>query len=116
AALEDDLNTPQAIAEVNALAAMAQKVDEGNRSKIVGQLAASIDLLGLTGDLDDWRFGEGQDRGAAIDEAGAAKLLEDRQAAKVARDFAKADEIRDKLKEGGYLVEDTPQGPILRRI
>jgi cysteinyl-tRNA synthetase len=115
-ALEDDLNTPQAIAEVNAIAAMATKAEEKDRSKIVGQLAATIDLLGLTADLDKWRYGEGQESGSSMDEAAAQQLLEDRQAARKAKDFAKADEIRDKLKEGGYLVEDTPTGPILRRI
>ena len=117
AALEDDLNTPQAIAEVNALATDALKAEGKEKAKIAGQLAASIDLLGLTTDVKDWRFGEAGETGeAGMAEADAMVLLEDRQAARKARDFAKADEIRDKLKEGGYLVEDTPQGPVLRRI
>jgi cysteinyl-tRNA synthetase len=115
-ALEDDLNTPQAIAEVNAIAAMATKAEVKDRSKIVGQLAGSIDLLGLKADPAAWRYGEGQEAGSAMAEAEAQSLLDDRQAARKARDFARADEIRDKLKEGGYLVEDTPAGPVLRRI
>jgi cysteinyl-tRNA synthetase len=116
AALEDDLNTPQAIAEVNAIAAMATKADERDRTKTVGQLAAAIDLFGLSVNLEEWRFGDGQDSGASIGEDAARQLLQDRQTARKAKDFAEADEIRDKLKEGGYLVEDTPAGPVLRRI
>ena len=115
-ALEDDLNTPQAIAEVNAIAAMVTKAEVKDRSKIVGQLAASIDLLGLKIDPAAWRYGEGQEAGSAMAEAEAQSLLGDRQAARKAKDFARADEIRDKLKEGGYLVEDTPAGPVLRRV
>ena len=40
-------------------------------------------------------------------------LVEERQEARKAKNFARADEIRDILKERGYAVEDTPQGPKL---
>jgi len=42
-------------------------------------------------------------------------LLEERQNAKAAKDFARADEIRDQLAEMGYAIEDTPEGPKLRK-
>ena len=41
-------------------------------------------------------------------------LVEERQAARKAKDFAKSDEIRDRLKEKGWIVEDTPKGPIVK--
>jgi cysteinyl-tRNA synthetase len=66
--------------------------------------------------LNEWRFGDGRESAVVLGEDAAQTLLDARQSAKVARDFARADEIRDKLKEGGYLVEDTPAGPVLRRI
>ena len=43
------------------------------------------------------------------------RLLEERSAAKKARDFARADEIRDILLERGFIVRDTPQGPVLEK-
>lgn len=42
-------------------------------------------------------------------------LLENREAARQARDWAQADAIRDELTRRGYVIEDTPQGPRLRQ-
>ena len=42
-------------------------------------------------------------------------LLEDRQAARKARDFARSDAIRDQLKGKGWVIDDTPKGPRLKR-
>ena len=47
---------------------------------------------------------------AAVD-ALVADLLDQRQAARAAKDFAAADAIRDQLKAAGIELEDTPQGP-----
>jgi cysteinyl-tRNA synthetase len=43
-------------------------------------------------------------------------LLEERQAARKARDFKRADAIRDELKAKGWAIEDTPKGPRLKRL
>jgi len=43
-------------------------------------------------------------------------LLEARQAARKARDFARADALRQQLRAAGWFVEDTPKGPRLKRI
>jgi cysteinyl-tRNA synthetase len=45
-----------------------------------------------------------------------AALLEARQAARTAKDFKRADAIRDELKAKGWVIEDTPKGPRLKRI
>ena len=50
---------------------------------------------------------------AAPDEAIAA-LVADRQAAREARDFARADALRARVEAEGYVLEDTPEGPALR--
>ena len=42
-------------------------------------------------------------------------LVEERAQAKKAKDFARADEIRNILLERGFVVKDTPQGPILEK-
>ena len=43
-------------------------------------------------------------------------LLEARQAARKAKDFKRSDEIRDELKTKGWVVEDSPKGPKLKKI
>ena len=43
-------------------------------------------------------------------------LLEARQAARKAKDFKRADAIRDELKAKGWTIEDTPKGPKLKKI
>jgi cysteinyl-tRNA synthetase len=43
-------------------------------------------------------------------------LLEARQAARKAKDFKRSDEIRDELKAKGWVVEDSPKGPKLKKL
>ena len=57
--------------------------------------------------------------GAAAEEGAPPelqKLLEERQAARKAKDFKRADAIRDELKSKGWTIEDTPKGPKLKRL
>lgn len=110
AALEDDLNTPRALAalfaiarEIN-LAATADAAAAGTR-----RLRASAELLGLLqGDPAAWAAGE---EAGDIDAAEVEALLAERGRAREARDFAAADRIRDRLAEMGVVIEDSPDGP-----
>ena len=43
-------------------------------------------------------------------------LLDERQAARKAKDFRRADVLRDELKAKGWIIEDTPKGPKLKSI
>jgi cysteinyl-tRNA synthetase len=44
------------------------------------------------------------------------ELAEKREEARKKKDFKTADQMRDKLKEKGYVLEDTPQGPRLKKV
>jgi cysteinyl-tRNA synthetase len=103
AALCDDLNTPQAIAEMHALADRAMAGD----AQAAAGLRATGDLLGLL-QVENWFHGDGDN--SAIDAAIAERI-----AARKAKDFARADAIRKDLEAQGITLEDGPQGTIWRR-
>jgi cysteinyl-tRNA synthetase len=113
AALCDDLNTPAALAELANIAAEARRTtDPIQRAGLKGELLAGGALLGLLQQAPaDW-FGRGSADG---DAARIQALVDERGAAKAARDFARADAIRAQLAEEGVLLEDTAQGVRWRR-
>jgi cysteinyl-tRNA synthetase len=117
AALEDDLNTPGALAalfvfvsEVNgALDRTVGPVDSGQLDECRAALASMDQVLGL---LELGR------RDRAVDDdfrLWVEGLLEERQAARRSRDFARADAIRKELSEAGVVVEDSPDGSRWKR-
>jgi cysteinyl-tRNA synthetase len=97
AALADDFNTPRAMAEVFELVA------EANRGEVSGAPEAVREMLELVG-LDSLASGE---EGAGAE---AAALLAKREEARAAKDFARADEIRDQLSQMGWEVRDSADG------
>jgi len=110
AALDDDLNTPAALAEISRIAAGARKADTpADRIRHKSALLGAGLVLGLLQQDPQAWFA----RGVASSEADDARiqaLVEERNAAKQARDFGRADAIRDQLAAEGILLEDTPQG------
>jgi len=115
AALEDDLNTPKALAVLFDLARTinrSESLDE--RQQLAARLRASASLLGLLGeDPETWLRGvEGQ--GSLTAEA-VEDLLAQRLAARKSKDFATADRIRDELVANRIVILDGPEGTRWRR-
>ncbi|HNI34649.1 MAG TPA: cysteine--tRNA ligase [Microthrixaceae bacterium] len=106
--MDDDLNTPRA------LAVIAETVTEINRRLDIEDIAGTEPLaaafrsmlvaVGLTVD----------DEVAAVGDE-AATLCRQRDDARAAKEWARADEIRDQLQAMGYVVEDTPTGTKVRK-
>ena len=113
AALCDDLNTPAALAEISRLAAEARAAtDAGERARLKSDLLSAGAALGLLQQDPAAWFG----RGSAVgDDARIQALIDERAAAKKARDFARADAIREQLAAENILLEDTAQGVRWRR-
>ncbi|MBW8850985.1 MAG: cysteine--tRNA ligase [Xanthomonadales bacterium] len=108
AALDDDLNTPQALAEIARLAGEARKAtDAGERRRLKSELLGAGLAVGLLQQAPEAWFARGA---SGDDDARIQALVDERNEAKKARDFARADAIRKQLADEGILLEDTPQG------
>jgi cysteinyl-tRNA synthetase len=105
-AMQDDLNTPQALAALSALAGRAEEqLISSAESERFRQVLHGIDeLLGLTlatrTDITDTQ----------------KALIIDREAARSSKNWAKSDELRDELTKQGIGIRDTEHGPIWYRI
>ncbi|OGV59612.1 MAG: cysteine--tRNA ligase [Lentisphaerae bacterium RIFOXYC12_FULL_60_16] len=109
AAMEDDLNTPEA------LAALYDLVHETNRNLAAGSLgpAEADHVLTVFESMD--RILGVIVRPEDLPDASVQALLDQRQAARVAKDWKRSDEIRATLAGAGWEVRDTPEGQKVRK-
>lgn len=114
AALEDDLNTPQALAELHALAKALHKALDAERPRLKARFLAAADSLGILQSTPASWLQEATAAGE-LDAAAIEKLIEQRRSAKHDRDYAQADKIRDELMAAGIALEDTADGTLWRR-
>ena len=113
-ALNDDLNTPVAIAEIHALAKQLHKASDSEKPELKGRILAAGSLLGiLQQDAQEWLQGASSEE--AISAADIEALIAARSEAKLAKDYARADEIRQQLLEEGVVLEDSREGVKWRR-
>jgi cysteinyl-tRNA synthetase len=105
--MDDDFNTADAVSVIFELAREANSATTPDRSPskaLAGQLLDVFDeLVGVLGLI----YGDANDKGLAAE---AEALIEARQTARKEKNWAEADRIRDKIKELGIILEDTPQG------
>lgn len=111
--LENDLNTPRALAELSALAHAANTSrDDAERGRLKAALLAAGGLLGLLQQEPEvWFAGDTGD----LDVQKIEALVAERSAARQAREFARADELRDRLYDMGVEIEDGPDGTRWRK-
>jgi cysteinyl-tRNA synthetase len=137
AALADDLNTAEARAAIFDLvraanaAADAGQLCVGNVDPIVAVLRQFDEIFAVLENTDDavtraaleWAEREGRSADAApellasfaLTDERISELIAERNQARAARDFARADEVRQQLAASGILLEDTPSGVRWRR-
>ena len=115
AGMDDDLNTALALAALYDLVREANRVTQGKEfrpmagnQEILREVLLTLNELG--GILGIWFAAE-----EAGDEAEIEALVQQRQEARAAKDWAAADRVRDELKARGVVLEDTPQGVRRRR-
>jgi cysteinyl-tRNA synthetase len=116
-AMDDDLGTPAAVAAIHDVVREGNKLlVDGDSAALRGNAASVHAMLGVLG-LDpahphwsDSTGGASEQLSHAVDVLVGA-LLEQRAAARAAKDFTTADAIRDQIAAAGIEVEDTPSGP-----
>ena len=109
-AMNDDLAVPQALAFIAESMRIGNSAAEDKKviAKTAGEIRGALSVLGC--DPKDSAFAATQSNNDAID--GLIKLaLEQREAARLRKDFAAADQIRDQIASLGITVEDTTNGP-----
>jgi cysteinyl-tRNA synthetase len=103
AAMDEDFGTPEAVA---VLFELASEVNRTGSAQLAGLLKALGAVLGLLqGDAQAFLKA-----GAGLDEAAIAERIAARAAAKAARNFAEADQIRNELLSQGIVLKDSPTG------
>jgi cysteinyl-tRNA synthetase len=111
--LEDDLNTPLALASLHRTLGALNKED-GQAAIHKAALLAGGELLGLLQrDPEEWFKGEAPEGG--LDGGAIDALIAERTEARAAKDFKRGDEIRDQLAAQGILLEDGPEGTAWKR-
>jgi len=109
-AMNDDLAVPQALAIIAESMRIGNSAAEDKKviAKTAGEIRGALSILGC--DPKDAAFKSNTSNSAAVD--GLIKLaLEQREAARLRKDFAAADQIRDQIASLGITVEDTANGP-----
>jgi cysteinyl-tRNA synthetase len=111
--LLDDINTPEALAELNNEARRLAKADNAeSANQSAGSLLAAGALIGLfQQDPQTWLTGDID----GLDDALIDQLIVERNTARKERNFARADEIRDQLQAMEITLEDVADGTRWRR-
>ena len=110
-AMNDDFNTPQAVAVLFDLANEINRSRSAEDAALLKSLAAGLGLLQRA----PLEFLQAMPAGQGITQQRVEELIAARAAARKARNFSESDRIRDELLGAGIALEDTPKGTLWRR-
>ncbi len=106
ASMDDDFNTPEAIAALFDLVRAVNKAEGAEQAALAGQLRYLAGVLGCLQSEPEAFLQSGAD----VDEAWIQGMISKRAEAKKAKDFATADQVRDELLAQGIVLRDGPEG------
>ncbi|NBR07937.1 MAG: cysteinyl-tRNA synthetase [Planctomycetes bacterium] len=111
-AMNDDFNTSDALALMFEL---ANEINRSGKIDLIASLQAMGDILGIL-QLDPLMFLQNNMGSEGLSEADILAFIEQRRIARINRDFATADNIRQELLAHGIELEDKPEGSSWRRV
>lgn len=115
-ALTDDINTPLAISRLHEIVNDLNKAETfEDKQKYKSLLLSSAKIMGLLYQSPGLWFKSGSSVNGGLSDEEINSLIAERTEAKKAKNWAVADEIRNKLKAQGILLEDTPNGTCWKR-
>jgi cysteinyl-tRNA synthetase len=114
-ALEDDMNTPEAIAGLHELRDIAMQMEGEAKKRAAARLKAAGELMGFFAVEPEAWFKWTPPGDGALSANEIEALLAERAAARKAKDFKTSDRIRDELAAQGVIIEDGPAGATWRR-
>ncbi|MFC1648182.1 cysteine--tRNA ligase [Nanoarchaeota archaeon] len=100
-AIQDDLNVPVALAVIWEMLDSKLSDEKKYETMVEFDEVLGLDIVGMKADEVPKEI---------------QVLVEKREAARTAKDFETSDKIRDELKEKGWAIEDTPQGPRAKKV
>jgi cysteinyl-tRNA synthetase len=118
AAMDDDFNTPDALAALQTLATDLNRAKSAGDKAEAGALAAELkSLAGVLGllQLSSEEFLQKGVGTSALSDADIERLIAERKAARVAKNFKDADRVRKQLSDAGIVLEDKPDGTTIWR-
>src|SRR5450830_1456550 len=113
AAMDDDFNTPEALAVLFDLANEVNKTKSSATAELLKGLAGLVGLLQR--DPDEYLQGQINANASSDETLNVDQLIIQRNEAKQSKNFAEADRIRKQLADAGIVLEDSPQGTTWRR-
>ncbi len=113
-AMDDDFNTPEALAVLFELASEIHRHQDEVRASAVATLRKLAGVLGLL-QMNAEEYLRGAPGVGGLDEASIQALIDERLAARAAKNFARSDAIRDELLKQGIVLEDGAAGTRWRR-
>ncbi|MCD4739640.1 cysteine--tRNA ligase [archaeon] len=107
-AMDDDFNAPKALKTVHSLASDIFKYDGKSRASLIKARRVLVELLSVLG-----LFEKEEESVLSAEES---SLIKEREQARVNKDWAHADELREELKKRGILLDDMPEGTKWKRV
>ncbi len=115
-AMLDDLNTPIAISELHQMAKALNKAEAAEKARLKGLILQAGALLGiLQQSPETWFTSTAGSAEEGISAAEIEALIAERAQAKLDKNYARADEVRQELKAQGVVLEDSREGTKWRR-
>ena len=100
--MDDDFDTPKALAVIFDFVKEVNKTGGGKKSY---NLIIEFDKIFSVLTIEDLKLSQE-----------IKKLIEEREKARKEKDYEKADKIRDKIRDKGYILEDSDEGPRVKKI